>query len=220
MARGDPALGAWVENRTAFDEQCAEAFATAAAPVALRDEILRAAPRPGAEKPRARWFKPAFIVTAAAAACIIIGWFYFSPASSSMPAWQADSLAAMFKIEHGMARLDERAPDLEAVKKLLAATSSPSPTRLPVVLSALGTYGCKRVQIAGRPATIICFKLDRGREAHLVVLDNKDLPDMPPQMQPRFSSSKNWHIAAWSDGDQSFLLATTAGEAVLKKLFS
>jgi len=53
-----------------------------------------------------------------------------------------------------------------------------------------------------------------------VVLDNTGLADLPSQLQPQFIDRKNWHMATWSDGNQSFFLATTANEAELKKLFS
>lgn len=215
MAERDALLGAWVEKRAEFDAAAADAFSAPAIPAALRDRILQTARVP--EKKRRVWRKVVFLT--AAAACVLLGWFYFSPVTGDMPAWQSDSLAAMYRIQHGMSRLDERTPDLEEVKKLLAATRSPSPGRLPAALAALRTFGCKRVQIAGRSASIICFKLGSGGEAHLVVLDNSGLDRAPPQLQPQFASSKNWHTASWSDGAQSFMLATTEDEAELKKMF-
>ncbi|MEQ1749720.1 MAG: hypothetical protein ABL974_09880 [Prosthecobacter sp.] len=50
-------------------------------------------------------------------------------------------------------------------------------------------------------------------------MENAGLAGAPPQMKPEFASSKNWNMAAWSDGSQSFMLATTADAAALKKLF-
>ncbi|HRH96558.1 MAG TPA: hypothetical protein PLB55_11515 [Prosthecobacter sp.] len=213
MLEGDAELAAWHAKRTAFDESVAEAFA-AAIPAGLRESILQNAKRP-AKRP-VRWMMPALI--SAAAACIAGAWLLLWPVNGEMPAWQAESLAAVVQVEHGMMKLDDRAPDLEAVKKLLAATSSPSPQRLPGTLGGLPTFGCKRIRIAGRPATIICFKIEGG-EAHLVVMDNARLNSAPPQMKPQFQTSKNWHMATWSDGSQTFLLATSASEQALKKLF-
>jgi hypothetical protein len=180
----------------------------------LRESILQNGKQ--SAKRSLRWFKPAIIT--AAAACIAIGFTLFWPVNGDMPAWQAESLAAVVKLEHGMSKLDERAPNLDAVKKLLAATHSPSPQRLPGTIDTLPTFGCKRIQVAGRAATIICFKIEGGKEAHLVVMDNAQLASAPPQMNPQFQTSKNWHMASWSDGNQSFLLATTADEKELKKL--
>lgn len=210
MLDGDPELAAWHAKRTAFDESVARAF-TGAVPEGLRDRILAKA-RPGA-----RWRLPAVIATAVAAS-VVVGFALLWPVTGDMPAWQAESLAAVVQVENGMMGLDEHAPSLAEVKKLLAATRSPSPERLPGVIDQHGTFGCKRIQVAGRPATIICFRLDGGKEAHLVVMDNAQLASAPPQLKPLFQTSKNWNMASWSDGKQSFMLATSAGEQELKKL--
>jgi hypothetical protein len=72
--------------------------------------------------------------------------------------------------------------------------------------------------VAGRPAAIICFDLGGGKEAHLIVVERAGLPDAPPDHQPQFAKSADWNLAAWSDGTQSFLLATKADVSALKKL--
>ena len=212
MAERDPALGAWLEQRTEFDESVAAAFA-ASIPAGLRESILNHARKP-AKRPL-RWILPPLI---AAAAAVALGWTLWWPVTSDMPAWQSESLAVVAKLQLGMTGLDDRADNLEAVKKLLAATHSPSPHHLPGSIDTKPTYGCKRIEVAGRPATIICFRLDGGDEAHLVVMDNSDLGSEPPKEVPEFINSNKWHMARWSDGQQSYLLATTASEAELKKL--
>jgi hypothetical protein len=213
MAESDPELGAWLKQRTAFDEQVAAAFATAI-PAGLFEDILQQARRP-ARRPT-RWILPTLF---AAAAAIALGWTLLWPVNSTMPAWQADSLAAVTKVQYGMSRVDHMSHDFEAIKKMLVADHSPIPAHLPGAVSALPVLACKRIKVADRIASIICFEIEPGKEAHLVVVDNTGLPDLPPQLQPQFKNSKNWNMASWSDGNQTFLLATTADEAALKKLF-
>lgn len=213
MAESDPTLGAWLKKRTAFDEDVAEAFA-AAIPAGLRDSILQAAKKPA--KQPVRWMVPTLI---SAAAAVAIGWFMLWPVNGDMPAWQAESLSAVTKVEYGMSKVDHLSRDFEAIKKMLVADQSPTPVRLPGTVGGMPVLACKRIQVAGRAASIICFEITPGKEAHLVVMDNAALASAPPQMQPQFQTSKNWHMASWSDGTQSFLLATTADEAELKKLF-
>jgi len=213
MLENDLELAAWHEKRSAFDEAVAEAFA-AAIPAGLRESILQAAKKP-AKRPL-RWVLPTFISVAAAVA---LGWTLFWPVSGDMPAWQADSLAAVTKVQYGMSKVDHMSRDFEAIKKLLAADQSPTPIRLPGTVGSMPVIACKRIQVAGRAASIICFEIHPGKEAHLVVVDNTGLSDLPPQLQPQFKNSKNWNMASWSDGQQTFLLATTADEAALKKLF-
>ena len=213
MAESDSELGAWLDKRTAFDEQVADAFA-AAIPAGLRGSILQNVRRP-AKRP-IRWILPTL---AAVAAAVVVGWTMFWPVSSSMPGWQADSLAAVTKVEYGMSKVDHFSRDLEAIKKMLLADQSPTPVRLPGSVGAMPVLACKRIHVAGRPASIICFEIEPGIEAHLVVMDNSGLLDLPPQLQPEFQTSKNWNMASWSDGNQTFLLATRADGAALKKLF-
>ncbi len=213
MAESDPQLGAWLKQRTAFDEQVAGAFA-ATIPAGLRESILQNARRPA--KRSIRWVLPTL---AAAAAAVVIGWTMLWPVNTSMPGWQADSLAAVTKVEFGMSMVDHISRDFEAIKKMLVADQSPTPNRLPGTVGTMPVLACKRIHIAGRAASIICFEIQPGKEAHLVVMDNTGLTDLPPQLQPQFKTSKNWNMASWSDGSQTFLLATTANEAALKKLF-
>ncbi|MDI1311506.1 hypothetical protein [Prosthecobacter sp.] len=213
MAESDLELGAWLKKRTVFDEQVAEAFA-ASIPAGLRESILQNARRP-AKRP-IRWVLPTL---AAAAAAVAIGWTILWSVSNHMPAWQAESLAAVTKVESGMSKVDHMSRDFEAIKKMLVADQSPTPLRLPGTVGGMPVLACKCIKVAGRKASIICFEIEPGKEAHLVVVDNTGLPDPPPQLQPQFKNSKNWNMASWSDGSQTFLLATTADEAALKKLF-
>jgi len=213
LAESDPALGAWLKKRTAFDEDVAEAFA-ASIPAGLRESILQAAKKP-AKRP-VRWMLPTLI---SAAAAVVIGWFMLWPVDGEMPAWQAESLAAVTKVEYGVSKVDHLSHDFEAIKKMLVADQSPTPIRLPGTVGNMPVLACTRIEVVGRVASIICFEITPGKEAHLVVMDNAALASAPPQMQPQFQTSKNWHMASWSDGTQSFLLATTADEAALKKLF-
>ena len=214
MAESDPELGAWLKKRTAFDEQVADAFA-ASIPAGLRESILQNARRP--VKRSYRWVLPT--LAAAAAAAVVVGWTMLWPVSNSMPGWQAESLAAVTKVEYGMSKVDHLSRDFEAIKKMLVADQSPTPVRLPGTVGKMPVLACKRIQVAGHAASIICFEIEPGKEAHLVVVDNTGLSELPPQLQPQFKSSKNWNMASWSDGSQTFLLATRADEAALKKLF-
>jgi hypothetical protein len=213
MVESDPELGAWLKKRTEFDEQVAEAF-TATIPAGLRESILQNAKQPS--RRATRWVLPTL---AAAAAAVVLGWTFLWPVNGGMPGWQAESLAAVTKVEYGMSRVDHVSNDFEAIKKMLLADQSPVPLRLPGAVGTMPVLACKRIQVAGHAASIICFEIEPGEEAHLVVVDNTGISDLPPQLQPQFKSSKNWNMASWSDGSQTFLLATRADEAALKKLF-
>lgn len=210
----DPTLAAWVNQRTVFDEQVSNILREEmTAPEDLRERLL-AAPR---VKPlRALdWIVPSLV---AAAACIALGWQIMVPEFKGLPAWQAEAMPTLAKLEIGMSRLDQRSTDVEVLKSYLTASSLPCPHCMPDGLANMRTFGCKRIQVAGRPAAIICFDLGGGKEAHLIVIERLGLPDAPPEHQPQFARSDDWNLAAWSDGTQSFLLATKADVSALKKL--
>lgn len=217
MARKDRELGAWLEKRTAFDESVAQAFQGMSVPADLRASILRAAKAPSPERRRMAWVTSTL---AAAAACLAFGWTLLWPGNSAMAAWESDSLAAVAKVEYGVARLDQKAANFEAVRQLLNARDCPCPNAVPKALAKLRTHGCKQIQVDGRPASLICFELEPGTEAHLVVFSNADLCDCPGQNQPCFKSSNSWRYASWSHGEQTFVLATRAEEETLKTLFA
>lgn len=221
MAQKDPELGAWLAKRTAFDESVAEAFQGMAVPDTLLASILRAAKTPvrshSPGRRRVAWFTS---TVAAAAACGVFGWTLLWPGNSAMAAWESDSLSAVAKVEYGVMRLDQRAANFEAVRQLLNARDCPCPNAVPKALAKLRTHGCKQIRVDGRPASLICFELEPGKEAHLVVFSNAELCDCPGQNQPCFKSSNSWRYASWSHGEQAFVLATRADEEVLKTLFA
>lgn len=212
MAESDPELGRWLEKRSAFDEQVAEVFA-ASIPAGLRESILQNARQP-ARRP-VRWILP---LLATAAAVVAVGWTMLWPTDSSMPAWQAESLAAVTNVQSGVSSVHP-SHDLDAIKKMLVADQSPAPAHLPGTVGAMPVRACKCIHVGGQKASIICFEIEPGKEAHLVVMDNTGLKDQPPQFQPQFKACKNWNTACWSEGKQTFLLATTADVATLKRLF-
>lgn len=210
----DEALAEWHQRRLAFDEKVSAAMKAMEAPEGLRERLLK-----GKETPVTKWRSRAVLtVGAALAACVVLGWTLWLPDATGMPEWQAESLLAVAKVDSGFSPLDEREGSFEGVRDLLAKSGSIIPHRVPGCLGRSPTFGCKRVQIAGRPATIVCFKLASGGEAHLVVLNREGLDDAAPEGAPKIERSKKWAMASWSDGGQTYLLATTSGEEELRRL--
>ena len=209
----DAALANHLAARTEFDEKVSTALSMSV-PADLRASILQAAaPRTGRV---VRWLVPALL---SAAACVVIGWALLWPVRDDMPEWQAVSLAEIARVEYGLALVDHHSEDLSVIKTSLAEDQSPVPQRLPDGLKSLPVLACKCIQVNGRRASMICFNLEDGAEAHLIVMDNTGMVELPPEQVPQFLQSKNWSMASWSDGSQSFLLATTGHLKALKKLF-
>lgn len=212
IADNDPELSAWLKKRTAFDEKVAAAFEPAL-PAGFRERLLETSKQ--TPKRRFRWIMPSLI---SAAACLILGWTLLWPTNDQMPSWQSESLSAVVKVEYGVSKVDHLGSDLAGLKSLLVSARAPTPNRLPGSIANLPVLACKRITVAGRPASIICFEIRPGQEAHLVVIEDGELKDRPPQLKPHFQRSKNWNMAAWSDGTQTFLLATTADDSALREV--
>lgn len=219
LVEKDARLGAWVAGRTEFDEKVAAAFDDLPVPGNLHAKLLQLSAGPVPTMPKKRLVIPRLIIGLATAALLLFMGFHAWMGSARARGWQAEALAKVQLVEHGMSPLQHRSRDIEELKKTLLAEGSLSPASLPATLTKLRTYGCRTVEVAGKPATIVCFELAPGKEAHLVVMNASDLASAPPQKSPVFSKDGGWTMASWSDGTQSFMLATSAGEEMLKKLF-
>ena len=70
---------------------------------------------------------------------------------------------------------------------------------------------------AGKPA--ISYELDDAESFSegLAAVRREDLSD-PPGNSPQFAKVGAWSTAAWSDGEESYLLATQADPDALKQL--
>jgi hypothetical protein len=218
MAAKDPELGAWLARRTEFDERVADAMDDIVpVPGDLHMKLLAMS---GMPLPVKKKVIPRAVMWLAAAAAFLLmfgGWWWTSHMNGE---WQSEALAHVKLVQHGLLPLQHRAKKLDDLMKLVASTDTAMPQSLPAGLMKLGTYGCRTVQIAGKPAMIVCFELSPGKEAHLVVMNHSDLASAPPMNAPVFSTQDGWTMAAWSSGTQSFMLATSEDSALLKKLFS
>ncbi|CAN5875517.1 hypothetical protein BH11VER1_BH11VER1_32630 [soil metagenome] len=218
LAAEDAKLGAWLEKRTAFDQQVSEAMNEIVVPSALRAQLLQTLEKESPVR-KSGGFMPIFWL--AAAAVLMLGaaslWW---KGSDGMPAWKSDALAMVQKIDAGQMPLDHMSPQLAELKALLAQAKSPAPLNLPKNFDLMKSLGCKKFEVAGHPASVICFHLDGQGEAHLVVFNQKDLEKAPLQHQPTFEGHGKWQVVTWSDGALSYLVATKAPESALRQLFT
>ena len=211
MLKQDVALAAWVERRRSFDEKVAGVM-PAGASDRLRQKLLALEPE---TRRRTAWRRRSWMA-AAAAVLLLAGWLV-RPLQGPPPAWQNDAMVVVNQLEHGRTRLTERSGSLEALRGYLSSRHAPSPGRMPGMMDQTRTFGCKLIQAGGHPATIVCFQLEDGREAHLVIIENAGPQERPSEV-PSLTARDGWNLAAWSEGAVSYLLATTADAAVLKRL--
>lgn len=220
VARNDAELGLWLERRTAFDEKVATTMDDMHVPGGLQAQLLAAMNAEVAQTTRSRPVIAMPMIWLAAAAVVVItfaGWWMMQP---NGPDWESQALAKVKLIDHGLMRLDHRSPKLDVLKQTLASAGLLSPGKLPANLEKLRTFGCKIIEVAGKPATVICFQIEGREEAHLVIMNRSNLDNPPPLNQPAFTEKEGWQVASWSDGTQSYALMTRSSSDKLKALFA
>jgi hypothetical protein len=107
-------------------------------------------------------------------------------------------------------------PEHEKVMAWLKERNSPTGS-LPAGMAQLPSVGCQTLSVQGHTVSLICFTMANGKLAHLFVVKRQDLSD-PPGNSPQFAKVGAWSTAAWSDGEESYLLATQADPEALKQL--
>jgi hypothetical protein len=226
LAETDAELGAWVEGQKKFDAQVAGAMEDLPVPDALRERLL-AFENQGAKKqvPKPHRRLDAWLATLATVAVLAVGavalWNQQSD-RNDLPDWQRQSLAMVREIDAGGIPLDHFSSDLGEIKGMLVKHGRPVPAGLPQGVEAMTSLGCKTFQVGAREATVVCFEILPGQEAHLVVMNNDkgSLPGAPPERRPEFVERDGWNVARWSDGGQCYFIATRAPRSALEKLFA
>lgn len=236
FAAQDPALAAWLAERTAFDEAVAAAMPAAAprpeaddlaALVAAMEQTAAAEAAPGdapaAERPgkssrprlRGAWARATWLAAAAMLALAGLAWWWQADTS-----WQGEAVRLVALVDHGMARVDHKGPSLDEHKAHLAAASAPVPGAMPAGIRSMRCLACKVVKVKGRPASIVCFLISPKKEAHLVVMDSPEPAGAAPASAPLFAEVQGWHTAQWTADGKVYLLATQAEPALLRQLFA
>jgi hypothetical protein len=214
LGEKDSELANWLKKRVEFDEHVAEALGAVPIPTGLRDRLLSGSPEVKKGPLRMRWLRPVLAMAACVAFCAVI-FLRFSP---GMTEWQVEALRAAVEMENGKGSFDVKRGSLDGISRYLTEVGARKPGQLPSGLVAARSLGCRRVQIGGHSAVLICFMLKSGKEAHLIVIDTGSLPGLPPPGKTEFDTNSKWNLATWTDGSQSYFLASTEDTTELKKL--
>jgi hypothetical protein len=102
--------------------------------------------------------------------------------------------------------LDMESQDLGQIKEWLSKKEA-SPGFVPPRLAALQPLGCRLLSFGGQTVTLICFKRDNDRLAHLFVVDRAALPQMKSGAPPVFAGVGDWMTASWVENDRVYMIA-------------
>ena len=89
---------------------------------------------------------------------------------------------------------------------------------LPAGLQSLPGIGCRTWTWNGRPAGLICFRIDGREVVHLFVVPGEAVPRAPRGAALEFEQVGNWHTASWRRDGNVYLLAGRLDRASLEKL--
>lgn len=217
---------------TAMDEELAGALAGVRAPMGLREQILAAmAVERGREEPAARratmWLRSASV----AAAVALGAWLAFQvtgeppatgrpPAEFTMVDMEREALGQLqrhFKVERGN-------PDHLPMFDFLAENGLPVPTEVPPGLQGAPVMGCQVMELDGRKASLVCFKMKESGMVHLVFMNLDEVTgDFGTLADARKKCSQcpdsGWSIARWADNENAFLLLGDMDAAKMLEAF-
>ena len=119
--------------------------------------------------------------------------------------------------------MDLTTGDPERIRAFLIRKEAPSEFSLPGGFKAASIVGCVVSSWQGSPVSIICFKTGRAlpsgeqSDLWLFVIDRKSAAAAPPPREPVFARVNKTVTASWSDDKNTYLLASSGGEAMLRK---
>jgi len=201
-AARNPELGRWFAEEQAFDRAIAAHLGNVPAPFGLKTRILAQLGRPAAPH---RWswaVKLAGVVALLFLITQLVSLFH-----PAVPEAQVSNYAReMVSFIRLGGALDMESDDLGQIKEWLSKKEA-SPGFVPPRLAALQPLGCRLLSFRGQTVTLICFKRDNDRLAHLFVVDRAALPQMKSGAPPVFAGVGDWMTASWVENDRVYMIA-------------
>ena len=216
LVETDRELKAWWEAQQAFDRKVVAKIEEIEPPDDLRATILagrklhRLPPQP---------FFPFWLSAAAAIAILCAVGISFHAERAAARHMSIDSFhqGTLTFLGNDAPALGMTSADHDKVLAWLKDHKSPTGA-LPDKLSGLPSVGCQKIDVQGHSVSLICFTLAEGKLVHLFVVHSNDLAEPPAEASPQFQQVNGWSTASWSDGQMSYMLATQAGDDVLRQL--
>jgi len=209
----DPELTEWFALERAIETRVQAKIRDAVKPPAHLKAHLLAQGR--IIRPAAWWRRPVWL--AAAAALALLGvvstvWSRRSSAPGFASFRQAMVQNAMQTTDH----VSFETHDFARIQQWLKDRDVDTNVDLPVALRA-HLEGCRVVHWNGQKVTLICFVLNGRDHLDLFVLNSTRFHGFTPSQTPEFARTDGLITASWTRGNRTYMLATSGGEAVLRK---
>ena len=167
-------------------------------------------------RPAAWWRKPVWLAVAASVVLLGVVATILSPTSSGREF--ASFRQAM--VQNAMQTTDHvsfETHDLMRIQQWVKDRGLNTNFDLPAALRGNSMEGCRIVDWRGRKVTMICYVFNGRDHLDLFVFDNTRFGGFAPSQTPRFAQTERFMTATWTRGNRTYLLATSSGEAVLRK---
>ena len=213
MVAENPALARWWEEEQAFDRAMATHLEAIPAPFGLKTRILAQAAAPASSR-FARW-----IVGLAGAAALLFllaqvadVWRNAAPQSDALPDY-ASEMVSFIKVPPS---LELMSGNVSKIQDFLAQKKAIQPD-VPEDLATLAPVGCRVLSFRGYDVTLICFKREGDKLAHLFVVDRAALPRVKPGDAVAFQREGDWTTATWAKDDRVYMIAVEGDEATAQQ---
>ena len=211
QARRDPELAHWLAQQTAFDAVVSETLRDLPVPANLRKQILAHVSAPPIA--RAWWRQPAFRAAAVAlVALATLAGVWLANQPDTFDAYR-QQMAALVSGDYDM---NLKSTDLKEIRQYLASRGWPSDYALTPAMQRLEAEGGSVIKWHGKKISLVCVQAGDDKDLFLFVVPRSTLPDAPATETPQFASVDGMMTAAWSVGEQLYLLASHADEKLLR----
>lgn len=214
QARKDPALARWFEFERKFDEVMTAKIGSVTPPPGLREAILAGGRVSQSTSDSAWWRRPGLVAMAATIAVLLtVGVVTFSP--TRVDAQQVRSFVLQ---DLNGPRHEGHGPGNDELRAALGDTSRPLGAGVKIDFAQMKASGCRTISFEGRELLEVCFRRD-GKWFHCYIARRADFPKACKLgAPPEFQTEDKRQCVSWTDGENLYVVAGSAGLDALKRL--
>lgn len=208
----DPALGKWWAAEQEQDRMIGAKLASVPVPAGLKARLL-SPPKP-VVAPRPGWTRAALLAAACLVALAILFGSWRGPFQPEVSlADYRDEMVGFIRVDPN---LEMKSADLAQVTSWLQKKRTVTRLTLPKKLQDLEPIGCRTLRFRGHDVALICFKRKEGGLLHVFVVNGAALPKAMKNSERQISPEGTWMTAAWSQGDQIYLMTAQGDRQALE----
>ena len=210
----DPDLAKWFADERVVETRVQARIRDAVKPPAhLRTHLLA---QGRIVRPAVWWRQPVWLAAVASVALLgVLATIWWK--QSSQPQFAAFRQAMVQNAMQMTDHVSFETHDLARIQRWLEDREVDTNFDLPVALRDNVAEGCRVVHWNGQSVTLICFVFNGRDHVDLFVLNSTRFRGFTPTQTPEFAQTDGLITASWTRGNKTYLLATSGGEAVLRK---